>query len=305
MLWRTVLMEVFLSWSGDYSRELAEKFNKWLPKVIQNVTPFMSEKDLKLGSVWNDKINESLTDSIVGILFITPDNINSSWLNYEAGALSKTVDSESRIIPIVFGSDDPEILISDSPLKQFQTLLHTNETEIVKLVHALNANLEKPLSQDNLMESFQVWWPDLRDDLKKIDEKYREKIRIKKNEKKNGDLTEKGLSGKLLQQISENVDLLIRRSLSNPTSYRLPHQAVIDLDRGVERLIRLDSNLNLSEKEEHEYHSIVNMLIRPIRYLDRQVMDNPIERSRMLHALTDSRFLIKTDKSDESEEDDN
>ena len=298
-------MEVFLSWSGDYSRELAEKFNKWLPKVIQNVTPFMSEKDLKLGSVWNDKINESLTDSIVGILFITPDNINSSWLNYEAGALSKTVDSESRIIPIVFGSDDPEILISDSPLKQFQTLLHTNETEIVKLVHALNANLEKPLSQDNLMESFQVWWPDLRDDLKKIDEKYREKIRIKKNEKKNGDLTEKGLSGKLLQQISENVDLLIRRSLSNPTSYRLPHQAVIDLDRGVERLIRLDSNLNLSEKEEHEYHSIVNMLIRPIRYLDRQVMDNPIERSRMLHALTDSRFLIKTDKSDESEEDDN
>lgn len=305
MLWRTVLMEVFLSWSGDYSRELAEKFNKWLPKVIQNVTPFMSEKDLKLGSVWNDKINESLTDSIVGILFITPDNINSSWLNYEAGALSKTVDSESRIIPIVFGSDDPEILISDSPLKQFQTLLHTNETEIVKLVHALNANLEKPLSQDNLMESFQVWWPDLRDDLKKIDEKYREKIRIKKSEKKNGDLTEKGLSGKLLQQISENVDLLIRRSLSNPTSYRLPHQAVIDLDRGVERLIRLDSNLNLSEKEEHEYHSIVNMLIRPIRYLDRQVMDNPIERSRMLHALTDSRFLIKTDKSDESEEDDN
>lgn len=298
-------MEVFLSWSGDYSRELAEKFNKWLPKVIQNVTPFMSEKDLKLGSVWNDKINESLTDSIVGILFITPDNINSSWLNYEAGALSKTVDSESRIIPIVFGSDDPEILISDSPLKQFQTLLHTNETEIVKLVHALNANLEKPLSQDNLMESFQVWWPDLRDDLKKIDEKYREKIRIKKSEKKNGDLTEKGLSGKLLQQISENVDLLIRRSLSNPTSYRLPHQAVIDLDRGVERLIRLDSNLNLSEKEEHEYHSIVNMLIRPIRYLDRQVMDNPIERSRMLHALTDSRFLIKTDKSDESEEDDN
>lgn len=305
MLWRTVLMEVFLSWSGDYSRELAEKFNKWLPKVIQNVTPFMSEKDLKLGSVWNDKINESLTDSIVGILFITPDNINSSWLNYEAGALSKTVDSESRIIPIVFGSDDPEILISDSPLKQFQTLLHTNETEIVKLVHALNANLEKPLSQDNLMESFQVWWPDLRDDLKKIDEKYREKIRIKKSEKKNGDLTEKGLSGKLLQQISENVDLLIRRSLSNPTSYRLPHQAVIDLDRGVERLIRLDSNLNLSEKEEHEYHSIVNMLMRPIRYLDRQVMDNPIERSRMLHALTDSRFLIKTDKSDESEEDDN
>lgn len=305
MLWRTVLMEVFLSWSGDYSRELAAKFNKWLPKVIQNVTPFMSEKDLKLGSVWNDKINESLTDSMVGILFITPDNINSSWLNYEAGALSKTVGSESGIIPIVFGSDDPEILISDSPLKQFQTLLHTSETEIMKLVHALNEDLEKPLSQENLQESFQVWWPDLRDDLKQIDEEYREKIRIKKSEKKNGDLTEKGLSGKLLQQISENVDLLIRRSLSNPTSYRLPHQAIIDLDRGVERLIRLGSNLNLSEKEEDEYHSIVNMLIPPIRYLDRQVMNNPIERSRMLHALTDSRFLTKTDKSDESEEDDN
>lgn len=33
-------MKVFISWSGDLSNKIGEKFRTWLPGVIQAVTPY-------------------------------------------------------------------------------------------------------------------------------------------------------------------------------------------------------------------------------------------------------------------------
>jgi hypothetical protein len=35
-------MRIFVSWSGDQSREFAVAFREWLPKVILRAEPFVS-----------------------------------------------------------------------------------------------------------------------------------------------------------------------------------------------------------------------------------------------------------------------
>jgi hypothetical protein len=38
-------MKLFVSWSQDTSRQIAQDFREWLPLVNQTIEPFMSEED--------------------------------------------------------------------------------------------------------------------------------------------------------------------------------------------------------------------------------------------------------------------
>ena len=42
-------MDVFISWSGDRSKFVAEQLKGWLKKVIQLINPWMSSADLLAG----------------------------------------------------------------------------------------------------------------------------------------------------------------------------------------------------------------------------------------------------------------
>lgn len=80
-------MKVFISWSGSQSRAIAEAFRDFIGNVIQNVTPFMSSHDIEAGSRWQDRLAKELAESVVGVLCLTPDNLGSEWVQFEAGAL--------------------------------------------------------------------------------------------------------------------------------------------------------------------------------------------------------------------------
>ena len=158
-------MKVFISWSGDISHQVANVLRDWLPSVIQSLKPYVSSEDIAKGTRWSTDISKELENSSFGILCVTKDNRYAPWLNFEAGALSRSVE-ESRVSPFLFGVDLSEI--KDSPLLQFQATTF-DKADVRKLVHSLNdAGDTLLLDKGRLDGAFDRWWPDLETRLKEI-----------------------------------------------------------------------------------------------------------------------------------------
>src|SRR3954463_13096994 len=109
-------MRVFISWSGEQSRDVALALREWLPAVINRVEPFVSSKDIYAGTRWQAEIAGQLDSSNFGIVCVTRENQGGRWLNFEAGALTKAVQS-SRVIPLAVDLKPSDI---ELPLGQFQ-----------------------------------------------------------------------------------------------------------------------------------------------------------------------------------------
>ena len=157
-------MKVFISWSGEHSNKIAEVLKKWLKHVIQSVEPFVSSEDISKGARWSSNIAKELQNTNFGILCVTKDNFQQPWLLFEAGALSKTIDT-SYVVPLLFNLEPSDL--SDSPLLQFQAATFSKD-EIKKLIDAINNASENKLDAHELEEAFNVWYPQLENSLKNI-----------------------------------------------------------------------------------------------------------------------------------------
>lgn len=151
-------MKVFLSWSGELSKQYAEALNEWLPLVIQSVQPYFSANDIEKGARWSSEISAELESSAVGIICLTRDNINAPWIMFEAGALSKALTT-SKVTPLLFDKLSPTDI--QGPLSQFQSATFS-QNDITKLIHSLNNSLETSKLDGGLLdESINTWWPRL------------------------------------------------------------------------------------------------------------------------------------------------
>jgi TIR domain len=150
-------MKVFISWSGDTSKNIAEIFRQWLPSVIQVVKPYYSPDDITKGTRWSSEIAKELDESKLGLICLTRDNLQSPWIMFEAGALSKNID-KSKVCPLLFGVDPSDI---EGPLIQFQAAKFGKD-EMKKVVKMMNHELgEHSLSVEVLDNVFEMWWPRL------------------------------------------------------------------------------------------------------------------------------------------------
>lgn len=157
-------MKVFISWSGNKSHKVAMVYRDWLPSVIQSIVPYVSSEDIDKGARWSTDIATELEDSTFGILCVTKENLNAPWLSFEAGALSKTMD-KSFVSPFLFDIKRSEV---DGPILQFQSTIFQKD-DIKKLVKTLNkACGELAISETRLDKAFEVWYPTLEDELKKL-----------------------------------------------------------------------------------------------------------------------------------------
>ncbi len=147
-------MNVFVSWSGIRSKAFAEKLHAFLERILHPLKPWMSSKDIEKGSKWSEEIGNRLADHDFGIICVTPENQNSPWLMFEAGALSKTLDT-SRIFPVLIGMEPSDLI---SPLNQYQatTLL---KTDFLNFLKALNKQLDDlKIREEILEEEFELKW---------------------------------------------------------------------------------------------------------------------------------------------------
>lgn len=163
-------MKVFISWSGTKSHKVALALKDWLPKVIQSLEPYVSSENIDKGARWSTDIATELETSTFGILCVTKDNFEAPWLLFEAGALSKSIN-KSYVTPFFFDIKGSEI--TKSPILQFQATAYQKE-DIKKLLITIN-NIcdDKHLTDEQLNETFDLWYPKLEtalDSIKAINE---------------------------------------------------------------------------------------------------------------------------------------
>jgi len=161
-------MKVFISWSGKLSKLLAKSLNGWIPAVIQSIDTYFTPENIDKGARWFPEISDELEKTDYGILCVTKENLNSSWMIFEAGALSKQV-KKSRVCPILF-----DVATSDLPpvLAQFQAISNFEKGQVKDLMKKLNELTEKPLSVDSFNKTFETFWPQLEKEIAKILEDY-------------------------------------------------------------------------------------------------------------------------------------
>ena len=148
-------MKVFLSWSGERSKAVAELLNEWLCCVIQAARPWVSTRDLDRGSLWFSEINDQLKDTSVGIICLTQENRVRPWILFEAGALAKGL-STARVCTLLIDLEPKDV---EDPLAQFN---HTSPTEesMFNLVRTLNTALGvNGLDPRVLEQVFETYWP--------------------------------------------------------------------------------------------------------------------------------------------------
>jgi DNA-binding PucR family transcriptional regulator len=149
-------MKVFISWSGEPSRQIALAIREWLPVVLQAVDLYMSEQDNEPGARWTEEISGQLSNSHFGIVCLTPSNVKAPWLNLEAGALGKALE-RSRVVPLLYQLSNADVA---PPLSLFQ-MKPVDKSGIWETVVALNRHMERPLEATVLARVFELAWPDL------------------------------------------------------------------------------------------------------------------------------------------------
>lgn len=151
-------MKVFVSWSGDRSRTIATAIADWLPKVFQGLEVFVSDESIHAGASWGSVLTKALDECRFGVICLTPENLGSLWLMFEAGALSKALGEESRVVPYLFQLEATDV---GPPLSSFQGV-PADTKGTFKLIRSLNDALGNPLKSEAVeRETFDAWWPQL------------------------------------------------------------------------------------------------------------------------------------------------
>jgi TIR domain len=152
-------MKIFLSWSGPRSRAIAEALNDWLRRIIQAVKPFYSP-EIEKGVKWSSEIDDALEGTSFGIVCLTPDNLASPWIHFEAGALSKAKDA--KIWTFLHGLTPADV---PPPLGKFQHTVAEKEDTLL-LVKTINRRLDEvggeSLNERLLEDNFETFWPQLK-----------------------------------------------------------------------------------------------------------------------------------------------
>src|SRR5438270_2531629 len=150
-------MDVFISWSGERSRTAAEALRGWLPKIINAIKPWLSSADIDKGARWSTDVASRLEAAKAGIICLTPSNVHSDWILFEAGALSKTLQN-TFVCPFLIGLEPSDV---KPPLAQFQAT-RAEKKDVLKLLKTLNNALnDTALPEAHIEEAFEVWWPKL------------------------------------------------------------------------------------------------------------------------------------------------
>ncbi len=155
-------MNVFLSWSGNRSRKIAEFLKEWIGSVLQATKPWVSS-EIDRGAIWFGEISDQLAQTKIGIICLTGENKDRPWILFEAGALARGLTTQ-RVCPFLIDLDHSDV---GAPLSQFNLTKPTRE-EVFSLISTINRQLPSPLELGRLDNIFSTYWPQFETQFKRI-----------------------------------------------------------------------------------------------------------------------------------------
>lgn len=255
-------MRIFVSWSGELSKNVAEVIKKWIPSILQSVEVFFSPDDIEKGQNWSKRIEEELNECNFGIVCLTPKNTNAPWINFEAGALAKTLDTRLAALLININPSDIK-----GPIASFQATI-IRERDFYKLCQSINNGLgEAKINEDILKRGFTAIWPILEKEINDLITKDEENSDSNQEENKDPEINNKTMEllETLLQELRES-----NRYISDPEKL-LPRSYI-------EIILKNGLNSYVEEKSVAEYiNDILSFIYGIIKYddcvLDKKTLD--------------------------------
>ncbi|MBE7495163.1 MAG: toll/interleukin-1 receptor domain-containing protein [Verrucomicrobiaceae bacterium] len=122
-------MNTYLSWSGEDSRKAASALRRVISEVAPNTIVFSGWEDIKAGEHWQRAMIEQLQQADMALFFITPSNLHSPWIHFEAGAI---VGRGLPIVPILVGVQPSQL---SGPLNAYQSVSTSQESLSRLLIH--------------------------------------------------------------------------------------------------------------------------------------------------------------------------
>ena len=276
-------MKVFISWSGHTSEKVGAAMKNWLPGVLQSVQPYFTPADLEKGTRWFVEISKELSESKVGIICVTQENIDSDWIQFEAGALSKTFE-KSRVCPILLGIKPTDL---SGPLKQFQAT-EIERDDFWKLINVINGCLEgNRLPEKTMQTVFDKWWPDLEADLHEIAKGV---VEPGQPVRKDRDILEEIL------QLTRNQEHRILQSVAR----RIAPDTIVELLKGYIHLH--DEQMNHSGGYQYTL-DLLRKIHTPIEQIIRRQSNVTLEVTTLFGQFRDLSYKV-LDKEENEDDDD-
>lgn len=147
---------VFLSWSGEQSKKIAEAFSDLFKSVFApTIKSFMSSRDIGAGARSIGTLFKMLEKCNYGVCFINAENARAPWIQFEAGALSKMID-DSQVMVLLLDQNSINSL-DGTPLAEFQHKLF-NKDDVKSIFNEIIKKYGLNDDKDSFLKRFDGDW---------------------------------------------------------------------------------------------------------------------------------------------------
>lgn len=155
--------KIFISWSSDYERRVAEQIGSSISSVFNGVEPWISSVNIRAGQQWFSELMNALAQSKFAIACLSRRTSNSPWIMFESGAVSAKL-AATKLVPLALDFDISNLV---DPLARFNGVAF-DQANMEALFRSINESVGSPLAEEGLRSAFNNRWPQMETAVRKI-----------------------------------------------------------------------------------------------------------------------------------------